>query len=266
MRTFLALLLLASPAAAQPALQAYAKGVLVSSATADELSARVSSSFVAFPNPFLDGRAKGYEAFPMAAVLDALYGKGWRDAPGADVTFRAKDGYEARVPSAELAAGGAWLAFRDLDRAPDWEPVGPDQADPAPFFLVWEPGHPPEKGTPWPWQVVAFDTTRFEDVYPALSPQGAAAASPEERGYRLFRDRCVKCHALDKEGGTVGPDLLAPRPVVDYRPKAQLEAFIRQASSFQYGKMPDQTDLTDRDLEDLWRYLKSQARRRAPAR
>lgn len=257
-----ALLLSAQTASAQPVLEARAKGARVGAGTAAELSARIATSRVVIPNPFLGGRSKPYEAFPVAALLDALYGKDWRDAPEGEVAFLAADGYAARVGTAKLLEGGAWLAFRDLDKAPAWEPVGDKKADPGPFFLIWEGGRTPEKGYAWPWQVVAVETTRFEDAYPHLAPAGAAAGSAEARGYGLFRAHCVKCHGLDQEGGKVGPDLNSPRSVTEYRPKDQLKAFIKKASSFRYTQMPDQDRLTDRDLEDLWRYLKLKASQR----
>ncbi|TBR25743.1 cytochrome c [bacterium] len=262
MRSVLLAAVLTSPAAAQPVLEARAKGVAVASGTAAQLSARVATSRVVIENPFLDGRAKAYEAFPAAPLLDALYGRGWREVDGGEVTFKASDGYEAHVAAAKLAAGGAWLAFRDHDRAPRWEPVGKRAVDPGPFFLVWEGGKTPEKGYAWPWQVVALDTARFEDVYPGLAPRGVKGDSPEARGYKLFRLDCVKCHGLDQEGGKVGPDLNSPQSVTEYRPKDQLKAFIRKPSSFRFGQMPDHESLSDKDLEDLWRYLKLKAGQR----
>lgn len=262
----LSLLLVALSASANAApavLEAQAKGVAIASGTAAQLSARVATSRVVIVNPFLDGRSKAYEAFPAATLLDAFYGKGWREMEGSEVTFKASDGYEAHVPAAKLAAGGAWLAFRDADKAPNWEPVGKNGVNPGPFFLVWDAGKTPEKGYAWPWQVVALDTARFEDVYPGLSPKGVKADSAEARGYGLFRARCVKCHGLDQEGGKLGPDLNSPKSVTEYRPKDQLKAFIKKPSSFRWGQMPDHEDLTDKELEDLWLYLKLKSAQRA---
>lgn len=250
---------LPTASAAPVALEAQAKGVVIASGTAAQLSARVATSRVVIENPFLDGRSKAYEAFPAATLLDAFYGKGWREMEGSEVTFKASDGYEAHVPAAKLAAGGAWLAFRDHDKAPGWEPVGKRGVSPGPFFLVWDGGKTPEKGYPWPWQVVALDTARFEDVYPGLSPKGVKSDSPETRGYKTFRARCVKCHGLDQEGAKLGPDLNSPQSVTEYRPKDQLKAFIKKPSSFRYGQMPDNEDLSDKELEDLWLYLKLKA-------
>ena len=257
-----AALFLCAPAGAEPVLEARAKGGRVAGGTAAELSARVATSRVVIPNPFLGGREKAYEAFPAAALLDTLYGKDWRDAPSGEVAFLAADGYAARVSTAKLTEGAAWLAFRDLDKAPAWEPVGDKKADPGPFFLVWEGGRTPDKGYPWPWQVVAFETTRFEDAYPHLAPVGAKPGSAEARGYALFRAHCVKCHGLDQEGGKVGPDLNSPRSVTEYRPKAQLKEYIKKPSSFRYTQMPDHDNLSGTDLEDLWRYLKLKASQR----
>lgn len=256
------LLLLAAPSDAAPALEARAKGLPVASGTVAELSVRVATSRVMVPNPFLDGKTKAYEAFPAATLLDALYGKGWREVTDGEVTFIASDGYQAHVAVSKLAAGGAWLAFRDHDKAPAWEPVGKRAIDPGPFTLVWEAGKTPDKGYAWPWQVVALDLARLEDLYPHLAPRSAAKDSPEARGYALFKTHCVKCHSIDLEGGKLGPDLNSPQSVADYRPKDQLKAYIKKPSAFRFGQMPDHETLSDRDLEDLWRYLKLKSKER----
>ena len=257
------LFLLAAPgSAAAPVLEARGNGVVVASGTVAALSARVATSRVVIPNPFLDGREKAYEAFPAATLLDALYGRGWREVPDGEVAFKAADGYEARVPVAKLLAGGAWLAFRDHDLAPRWEPVGKNRVNPGPFFLVWDGGRHPEQGYPWPWQVVAIDLSRLEDIYPHLAPRAEAKDPAVAHGYALFRALCVKCHGLDQEGGKLGPDLNSPQSVADYRPKEQLKAFIRKPSSFRFGQMPDHEHLRERDLEDLWLYLKAKSKER----
>lgn len=257
------MLLLAAPSSAAPTLEARAKGVMIASGTAAALAVRVATSRVIISNPFLDGREKAYEAFPAAALLDSFYGKSWRQVPEGEVAFKAADGYEARVSVAKLVAGGAWLAFRDHDKSPGWEPVGKNLVNPGPFFLVWDGGRIPDKGYAWPWQVVALDLSRLEDLYPHLSPRAAAKDPAVNRGYNLFRARCVKCHGIDQEGGKMGPDLNSPQSVADYRPKEQLKAFIKQPSSFRFGQMPDQDDLNERELEDLWLYLKAKSQERA---
>ena len=255
----LALAVTAAPAA-EPVLEARGGGRVVSSGTAAALAIRVATGRVILANPFLDGRQKAYEAFPAAALLDAMLGRGWREVPDGEVSFKALDGYEAHVAAARLADGGAWLALRDLDRAPAWERLGTRAVDPGPLFLVWDGGRNPDKGYAWPWQVASVEAARFEDKYPHLAPRAAGRDSAETRGFSLFRARCVKCHALDQEGGSMGPDLGAPRNVTDYLPEAHFKAYVRKPSSFRYTAMPDHEMLGPKDLDDLWRYLKLKAK------
>jgi mono/diheme cytochrome c family protein len=80
------------------------------------------------------------------------------------------------------------------------------------------------------------------------------------RGYQLFKDRCVRCHAMDGQGGTIGPDLNAPMSVAEYRSHMMIREFIRHPSRYRHTYMPDHEDLSDQDLDDLPDYFRHQAR------
>jgi len=55
----------------------------------------------------------------------------------------------------------------------------------------------------------------------------------------------------------VGPDLNVPRSIVEYRPVAQIKAYIRDPTSFRYGKMPAHPDLSAADLDALIAYFRA---------
>jgi mono/diheme cytochrome c family protein len=122
--------------------------------------------------------------------------------------------------------------------------------------LIWKK---PEQGNleshPRPWQLVTIEMARFDAVFPRTSP--GAAPEPAQKGYALFRDRCVRCHAMNRQGGHVGPDLNVPRNILEYRPEAQVRAYIKNPLAFRYGNMPAHPDLTDADLDALIAYFRA---------
>lgn len=250
-------LALARAAAAEQALEFRVAGSSVSAAPLSALEkALPARDIVLDKSEFAQGRAKHYRAFALRDVLDFAYGKRWLSSEYSDVSFIALDGYAAVGPLTKASEDGGWLAFKDLDVPSGWEPVGSHKADPGPFFVVWTgTTQTTASQYPWPWQVAALNLVRFEDQYPKTVPRGAAADSAARRGFALFKGRCFRCHAVNGEGGKIGPDLNEPMSVTAYRSKRMVKEFIREPSKYRRTYMPDHRDLSDRDLENLWRYF-----------
>lgn len=203
------------------------------------------------------GRTKRWRAVPLAPLLRRAFGD--VDLARADVVLRAADGYAVPIAARRLLDDGAYVAIADLER-PGWEPIGPQRAHPGPFYLVWRSPSPPSSSDPKshdlvthprPWALASIELAELAALYPHVAPTGVADGAPAMRGFRLFRDRCLRCHAVNREGGRVGPDLNVPRSVVEYRDEAQLRAFIRDPRAFRYGAMPPNLDLSDGQLDDL---------------
>jgi len=196
------------------------------------------------------GKAKRFRAWPLRRVLALGFGPGVEDA---ELIFRATDGYAAYMRGALAVDEGAYLAFEDVD-VPGWEPIGPQHASPAPFYVVWKkPEQQNLESHPRPWALARIERTRFEVAYPHTKPAGASAAAL--RGYETFRDRCFKCHAINREGGRVGPDLNVPRNILEYRPAEQVRAYIRDPATFRFGNMPAHPDFSETQLDELLAYL-----------
>lgn len=251
--------LLALSAAAEPELEFKRAGVLVAKKSLTELKREIAPRVVGFHDPHY-GKIKRFECLPIAAVMVLVYGENWLNLPETHASFAASDGYASQTGAARLAEKDGCLAFRDLD-FPGWEPVGRRQVSPAPFYLFWErPEQSPENGYPWPWQLTAIDLVSFESAYPEVVPRGAKDGSGAWRGYEIFRARCMRCHAVNRQGGTVGPDLNAPMSITKYRSKKWIKSWTRQPSRYRYSQMPDHLDLKDGDLDDLYEYFKWKAK------
>ncbi|HRG95784.1 MAG TPA: cytochrome c [Polyangiaceae bacterium] len=175
-------------------------------------------------------------------------------APG-ELLLRAKDGYTVPLRPPLSTEPGAYLAYEDVE-VPGWEPIGPQRANPAPFYLVWrEPGQQSLETHPRPWQLATIERASFERTFPHTVPTGEPPGSLAFVGFGLFRDRCARCHAINREGGRVGPELNVPKNVLEYRTAAEVKAYVRDPLSLRYGNMPPHPDLREADLDALVGYL-----------
>ena len=197
-------------------------------------------------------REKRFWAIPIAPVL-------LRAFPGVDVAsaslvLRARDGYAVPLRGSRLLDGTAYLALADADLPSGWEPIGPRRADAAPFYLIWKgPDRVDLERFPRPWALEQIERAPSGTLYPHAIPIGGSR--PAQHGYELFSHDCIHCHAINREGGSVGPELNVPQSIVEYRPRDQIRAYIRNPLQFRYGGMPAHPHLSDGDLDDLIAYF-----------
>ncbi len=258
-RVVLAAALAAVPAAAAEPLRFLRDGVEVKRLDVATLAASCAIETVEVDDPNV-GRRMRYRACPLRTALRLGFGT---DDVGPDVLLRARDGYERPTTGAQLREPGGWLAIGDADRSRDgelrWAPVGRRGLDPGPWYVVWTTGGPHH---PWPYQLAAIDVVdlavRFAHATHTGAPDGGAAW----RGWTIFRERCIACHAINGTGGRIGPDLNVPQSIVEYRPVAQIKAYVRDPATFRYGNMPANPDLTAADLDALVAYFEAMKRRK----
>ncbi len=235
-------------------------GAQLRSSTLAELSKTIPAETVTGWDPYYK-KQKRFRALPLKRVLELGFA-GETDLAQKEFVLRAKDGYAVYFRGALALEDGAYVAFADLDVAA-WEPIGPQQANPGPFYVVWsKPEQAELEAHPRPWQLEKIEMLRFEAAYPHTSPGELPATDPAVQGYHLFRDRCFKCHAINREGGRVGPDLNVPKNVLEYRPEEQVRAYVKNPLAFRYGNMPPHPDLTEQNLDELVAYLRAMQARK----
>lgn len=238
---------------ADVALEFRRDGQSVTKLSLPEIVAKVPPVELEIFDPYYD-KTKRFRAVPLKTVVEL--GFAGLDVPLAEQEYllRANDGFTVPLRGSIVFEPGGHIAFEDLD-VPGWEPIGDRKSDPAPLYLVWSGAQQALESHPRPYQLAVIEMTKFEVAFPHVVPRDAPPDGPARRGLALFRKHCIHCHAINREGGRVGPELNVPQSIVEYRPVDQIKAYVRNPLTFRYGAMPAHTHLSDEELEDLVAYF-----------
>ena len=190
----------------------------------------VPSSSVRVFEPY-EGREVGFSALRLDRVLDFVYGVSWRVEE--ELLFTCRDGYQPTIPVQRVLSHRAWLAFERTDQEGftirKRESGEIKQVELGPFYLIWENLADAvvrqEADYGWPYQLMRVDLIRTRDRFPGMLPPADASAEVLA-GFAAFRVHCSKCHQLNGEGGTIGPELAAAASPLEYRDRDWLRSWI----------------------------------------
>lgn len=212
------------------------------------------------------GERTRYQVLSFRCVLDQGFAArgGAASLAQESLLLRARDGYTRPAAGSVVVDPNAQLAFGEPGlESPRFRPIDRRQIDPSPFYLVWTGvahGDPHEH--PWPYQLDTIEIAPFEAAFPHTAPTSLARSDLGWRGYALFQQSCSACHAINGEGGKVGPDLNVPRSIVEYRPLQQIRDYIRNPEATRYTSMPAHPQLTESDLDALIAYFRAMSARK----
>lgn len=245
----------ASPVTASPALE-LRLGQAIHRFDVSALQAKVAPATVSVFDPNYR-QQKQYRGFPLASVLQVAGAAALQMDD--ELVLTALDGYSPVLTVAAIQQQQPWLVFAEQTASGQLTSLSAmiqqgKPLDPGPFYLVW-----PDDATgalPWPYQLVKVELSRFADRFGRVMPQTPVSAEVSH-GFALFKQHCLRCHAMNQQGGQVGPELNIPKNVTEYWQASQLPLFIRQVSAFRLNsKMPDFDHLlTTQDSAALVAYL-----------
>ncbi len=148
-----------------------------------------------------------YVGWPARPLLDRLLGPSWRSAD-LEITFRALDGYVARVPAEQFLRFEAHLVFARADGGPfelDNRLQNEKRVPLAPYYLVWNNIAAPELladgGSYWPYQAARLELSFARRA--ALLPGDFAARFAAEAAEA--QKSCLACHRINGFGGDKMP-------------------------------------------------------------
>ena len=256
--------------AGEPSLRIIRAGGTTRRLVLSQLRERCPPEVVAVHDPYHE-KPMRYFALSLRCVLDL----GFEDVGGAEgqraqgLLLRALDGYTRPVSGNDLLEPGAYLAFgepdlmKDSSSRPVFSRIARNRVDPGPFYMVWTGAAQSDPHRhPWPYQLATIEVAPFAEAFPKTVPTGLPSHDPGWAGYALFQRACASCHAINGEGGKVGPDLNIPRSIVEYRPLPQIRAYIRDPQLTRYTSMPAHPDLTESDLDALIAYFQAMSQRK----
>jgi cytochrome c2 len=203
-----------------------------------------------------DQRYEGYEIKSFVAWLSRKTGLSLDDAL---VSFVATDGYVSQLPVRDIPERVGVLAFRESSGSPS-KPFRDSLTaripyNPGPFYLVWDGVFNEKQSLPTPWGVTVVKLSSNDIPAEHIPPSSSPAIT---KGLELWRGYCSKCHAINKVGGTMGPELNVPKNITEYWDRIHLEQLIENPASLRWGsKMPAFKWLSASDRNAIIAYLEA---------
>jgi len=174
------------------------------------------------------------------------------DTSDYEVTFICKDGYAPTVSLSQLLEADGYIAIRDAHSTKEWEDELVERFSPA--YLVWDITIKDQKHA-FPYGVTKIKFVKKKEVYSHATPQTENASV--QSGFTIFKQNCIKCHSINRDGGELGPELNYPKNITEYWKPEQLKLFIKNPASFRSNsKMPSLTAITDQEIDRIVEYLK----------
>jgi cytochrome c2 len=202
-------------------------------------------------------KRKQYEALSLEELLQTYTSFKKLEVEKYQLVFECEDGYKPIMPLPLLLSAKSFIAIRDVEapKGKSWSPIikAGHEMKAAPFYLVYEGVSANNTAYKWPYNLIKIHLVLLDEAKALQMPKGDSKA---QAGYGLFQQNCLVCHAVNKIGGSMGPELNYPKSVTEYWKIESLKAFIQNPDKFRNGvKMPKIKDLTAKDIDAIVCYL-----------
>ena len=208
-------------------------------------------------------KTKTYQGIELREILEKYTKLENLNAAQTQIVFECEDGYNPSMSLEMLLSRKAFLAVSDADAPKGQAWINPikdgREMKVAPFYVVYSDVSAKERDFKWPYNLVKISLVETVKEFAAVYPQDD---NTMVKGYGLFQKNCMICHALNKVGGKMGPELNYPMNVTEYwRSLDDIKAFIKNPTSYRNEcKMPAVTYLSDKELDEILRYLQYMAK------
>lgn len=198
---------------------------------------------------------KRFNALPLKDILEKHSSMKRMNVADLKVVFECEDGYKPEMSLEKLLSAKAYLAVSDADapKGREWEQIFKDghEMKAEPFYVVYEGVSAEDISYKWPYNLVKIHLAPIHENDAALKPKDESALA----GYEIFKNRCQTCHAINKIGGKMGPELNYPKSVTEYWKTDDLKAFIQNPAAYRNDvKMPN-LGIKPEEATEIVKYL-----------
>lgn len=204
---------------------------------------------------------KRYNALHLIDLLEKYTSLKKIDVKNYQIIFECEDGYKPMMELQKFIMVKSYLAISDID-APKgklWSPIVKDgqQMQAAPFYLIYPVVSSKYTDYKWPYNLIKIHLVKNDHNVALLYPKYDSSAMA---GFQLFKSNCISCHAINKIGGTMGPELNYPQNVTEYWQLDKLKEFIENPATFRNGvRMLKIAKLSTKDIDQIVYFLKYMA-------
>lgn len=192
-----------------------------------------------------------YKAFPLKENLMMVMGE-QEMSPDMQVIFHCTDGYRPHMPLQQVLKSNGFLAYRDVSLEEGQEWADSLSSKFSPFYLVWPEADHNDKTFATPYGLASIELKPASVEFSAALPDDDTVI----QGFELFSNTCMRCHSMNKVGGSMAPELNYPKNITEYWTKENIWAFIQAPTSFRFNsKMPPMTAIDEAEFEKIYDYL-----------
>lgn len=226
---------------------------------------KILDTMVVADDPVFHG-PKTYYGLSFKQVLERFTAVKKNDINATQIVFECEDGYNPSMALAKVLAKNSFLALADASapKGAEWVEIkkGTQVKKIAPFYVVYNDVPAEDHTFKWPYNLVRIRLVPVSEELKILFPKDDELAV---KGYDLFRINCMTCHALNGLGGKMGSELNAPKSITEYWNVADIKPFVKNPSSYRHEvKMPAQSQLNDREIDEIVYYLQYMAKHKQP--
>lgn len=220
----------------------------------DEVKDYVPDITVVIPHDKAFKEEMTFLGFSLNSLIDSLVAD-LENTDNLQATFVCTDGYKPSIPLSEVAKHEGYITYqKSREQLKVWADSIKERI--PPYYVTWKTDTL-NQDLINPYGVTSLRIEMIGFNYDKILPAKVKEDSLLSKGFKLYEKMCMKCHAINQEGGVLGPELNVPQNITEYRSKDFFFSFIKSPMSYRYNSKMPPIPLPDEKLGLIYDYLEA---------